>query len=516
MSISTDSGPPALDRPDDVRRVRDVLDRAGYDYTRVFERIANRRAKGMSISPRDRPRLLRLTRDGDPQATLIRLFMVGAPVSLEAFRRAVAPTDPADWAGLGLVAIEGDAVRRRLLVRPFGPFLLAHDPEANDGPPRPDIVPGISSTTMACASMLVRPPATRALDLGTGSGYLALLAAAHCRQVLATDVNPRAVAITRFNAMLNRVENIEAAQGSLYEPAGELRFDLIASNPPFVVSPAEGPMYRDSGLQGDAVTERILRGAPAHLAEGGFAQVICNWARIAGQDWLERLSGWLEDSGCDVWIVHSYSEDPGEYAQHWVAHPGSAPPDDVAEEFERWMAYYERNRIEAIDAGIISLRRRSGGRNWVRVDRDSDPDPYTGEAILRGFAAHDLIEHLQDDGALLAMRLRCRPELTISQRLEPTETGWTVAGARCTLGGGLALAGGVNPLVFHLLTLCRGQLTVAGVLAQVAARLGRGADEFRGEFLDAVRSLTLQGFLWPAERPLDPWSPGEPGEMRSA
>ena len=142
MSISTDSGPPALDRPDDVRRVRDVLDRAGYDFARVFDRIATRRAKGMSISPRDRPRLLRLTRDGDPQATLIRLFLVGVPVPLEAFRRAVAPMDPADWAGLGLVAIEGDAVRRRLLVKPFGPFLLAHDPEANDGPPRHDHRPG--------------------------------------------------------------------------------------------------------------------------------------------------------------------------------------------------------------------------------------------------------------------------------------------------------------------------------------------------------------------------------------
>lgn len=516
MSNPSESDVPALDRPDDVRRARDVLDRVGYDYTRVFERIANRRAKELSISPRDRPRLLRLTRDGDPQATLIRLLLVGVPVTLEAFRRAVAPMDPADWAGLGLVAIEGDAVRRRLLVRPFGPFVLAHDPQSNEGPSRADIVPGISSTTMACASMLVRPPADRALDLGTGSGYLALLAARHCRQVLATDVNPRAVALTRLNAMFNRIENIEAAHGSLYEPAGDLRFGLIASNPPFVVSPADGPMYRDSGMHGDAITERIIRGAPGHLAEGGFAQVICNWARIAGQDWLERLSGWLEGSGCDVWIVHSYSEDPGDYAQHWVAHPGSASTDAVADEFERWMAYYERNRIEAIDAGIISLRKRAGGRNWVRIDRNSDPDPYTGEAILRGFAAHDLIERLQDDGALLAMRLRCRPELAVSQRLEPTENGWSVAWAQCTLGGGLALEGGVNSLIFHLLTLCRGQRALSEVLPEVAARLGRDEDEVRPEALATARHLTLHGFLWPADRPLEPWASGDPAGMMPA
>ena len=457
MTPASDPLSLATNRPDDLHRVRDVLDRADYDYTSVFERIATRRAKELSLSPRDRPRLLRLTRDADPQAVLIRLFLIGAPVPLEDFRRTVTPMDPDDWASLGLVDIVGDAVRRRLLVRPFGPFILAHDPQANDATPRPDIVPGVSSTTMACASMLVRPRAGRALDLGTGSGYLALLYAGHCREVLATDVNPRAVALARLNAILNRIDHIKAAQGSLFEPAGGQRFDLIGSNPPFVVSPAEGPMYRDSGLHGDAITEQIVRNAPAHLNEGGFAQVICNWARIAGENWLDRLSGWLEDSGCDVWIVHSYSEDPGDYAQHWVAHPGAASPDAIADEFDRWMDYYQRNRIEAIDAGIISLRRRSGGPNWVRIDQESDPALYPGEAILRGFAAHDLIEQIQDDANLLAMRLRCRPEVTVSQRLEPTETGWTVAGARCTLGGGLAFEGGVNPLVFHLLTLCRGQ-----------------------------------------------------------
>ncbi len=220
---------------------------------------------------------------------------------------------------------------------------------------------GVTSTTMACAGARAAPRAW-ALDLGTGSGYLALLAAEHSRQVLATDLNPRAVALTRFNAMLNRLENVEAAQGSLFEPAGDLRFDLIASNPPFVVSPEDGLMYRDSGLQFDAITEQIVRGAPGHLAEGGFAQVICNWVRIAGRDWVERLSGWFEGSDCDVWIVQGKSCEPGDYAQHWLGQTGPTPPDGFADDFERWMGYYERNRIEAIDAGFISLRAAAGGK----------------------------------------------------------------------------------------------------------------------------------------------------------
>ena len=514
MSISSDPGPLVLDRPDDVRKVRDALDRAAYDYEHVSDRIATRRSIKLSPGPRDLPRLLRRTHDGDPQATLIRLFLVGVPVPLEAFRRAVAPMDPRQWAALGLVEIEADAVRRLVVLTPFGPFLLVHDPASTEGYPRPDHVMGISSTTVAFAAMLVRPPAQRTLDLGTGNGYLALLAAEHSRGVLATDVNPRAVAMARFNAMLNRAENLETAQGSLYEPAGDQRFDLIASNPPFVVSPQEGLMYRDSGLHGDAICERVVRGAPGHLAEGGFAQVICNWVRIAGQDWVERLSGWFEGSDCDVWIVHSFSEEPGEYAQHWLGQPGPTPPHEFAEAFERWMDYYERNRIEAVDAGFINLRRRSGGRNWVRIDRDRNPDPYTGAVILRGFVAADLVERIQDDGALLAMTLRCRPDLTVSQRLQPSESGWSVAGAECTLDAGLRFEGDFNPAVFHFLTLCRGDLPVSGVLEQTAARLGQDADEIRRECLDTVRSLTIQGFLWPADWPLEPWREGNPGEAR--
>ena len=299
--------------------------------------------------------------------------------------------------------------------------------------------------------------------------------------------------------MLNRLENIEAAQGSLFEPAGDLRFDLIASNPPFVVSPEDGLMYRDSGLQFDAITEQIVRGAPGHLAEGGFAQVICNWVRIAGRDWVERLSGWFEGSDCDVWIVQGKSFEPGDYAQHWLGQTGPTPPDGFADDFDRWMGYYERNRIEAIDAGFISLRGAARGSNWMRVDRDAHLEQYSGASILRGFAAHDLVDRLEDDGALLATALRCGPDLSVAQRLQPAGSGWAVADAECTLVGGTRFVGEVSPLVFHLLTLCRGQMPLSDVLAQVAARLGRDAGEIRQEFLDAVRTLTVQGFLWPSE-----------------
>jgi hypothetical protein len=114
------------------------------------------------------------------------------------------------------------------------------------------------------------------------------------------------------------------------------------------------------------------------------------------------------------------------------------------------------------------------------------------------------------------MRFRCRPELSVSQRLQPAESGWLVTGAECTLDEGLRFQGEVNPSVFHLLTLCRGHVPLAGVVELAAVRLGRELEEIRRECLETVRSLVLQGFLWPADWPLEPWSEGNPGERRPA
>ena len=505
MTGPTSSSPRAVDRPDDVSRVREVLDRAGFESRPVRERLGVGATADLNLGPLDRPRVLRRTGDGDALATLIRVFVAGVPVPLDAFRHAVYPMDPAAWAELGLVGLERDSVRRSVALLPSGRFLIAQDAILSDGTIRRDHVMGVTDSTRALSSMIVRPPARWTLDLGTGCGYLALLAAAHSQHVLATDVNPRAVAMARFNAMLNRIDNVECAAGNLFEPVGAHRFDLIVSNPPFVVSPQDDLTYRDSGLQGDAFCERLFRAVPDHLAEGGFAQVLCNWVRIAGQDWLERLTSWFDGSECDVWIIHARSTSPGEYAQQWLPHGDRSASGRFADDFARWMNYYDRHQIEAIDGGLISMRRRTGARNWIRVDTDRDVDGPSGAGILAGFAGKDLIDGVGDRGALWELRFLCPAEVRVSQRLRPTDSGWMVDQADSILGAGPRFEGEFKPLVFHLLTLCRGRLPLSAVLAQVASRLGQDEETIRAECLAAVRSLALQGFLRPAD----------PGESRS-
>ena len=448
--------PLALVRPEIIYQVREVLDNAGFDDSHVRERMAADQAGGISLGPYDLPRILRRTRHRDPLATLIRALLAGVPVPLDDFRRAVAQMAPSAWSDLGLIEIEADLVRSNVVLLPTNGFFIAHDSDPGQGDTRRENVMGVTPATRRFARSIMPVPSEYSLELGTGCGYLASKTAAHIRNVVATDLNPRAINLARFNALLNRIENVTFEEGNLFEPPGENLFDLIASNPPCVVSPRHDLIYRDSGLPGDAVCEQILLAAPLHLLEGGFALVLCNWVRIQDQNWAERLSPWFEGAGCDVWIVHWTSGEPGDYARNWPLQADRTPsPLRYANEFEEWMDYYDRLRIEAIDFGIIDLRKRTARQNWMRVDTDRNPDRCLGSGFLAGFAGHDLMDWL-DDGRSHEMTFVCRLDLRVSQHMRPTASGWMINGADCVLGEGLRYEGDFDPIVFHILHFVAG------------------------------------------------------------
>jgi protein-L-isoaspartate(D-aspartate) O-methyltransferase len=108
----------------------------------------------------------------------------------------------------------------------------------------------------------------KVLEIGTGCGYQALLAAEHAERVVATDISPRALSFAAFNAALNRVGNLELRRGSFFEPVEGERFELVVSNPPYAVSPESRLVYRDAGLPRDEVSALVVRGAAGALRPG--------------------------------------------------------------------------------------------------------------------------------------------------------------------------------------------------------------------------------------------------------
>jgi release factor glutamine methyltransferase len=122
-------------------------------------------------------------------------------------------------------------------------------------------------------------PGVSVLDLCTGSGLLALVAAQSGASTTAVDVSRRAIVSVRVNALLNRVA-VRALRGDLFAPVAGRRFDVIVSNPPYLPDPAQALPQRglarawDAGPRGRALLDRICVGAGEHLTDGGVLLMI--------------------------------------------------------------------------------------------------------------------------------------------------------------------------------------------------------------------------------------------------
>jgi len=318
-------------------------------------------------------------------ATAVRLFFLERPVPfLDAVRALGRRTvDALETTGL---ADLGDDVAPRARITPVGELLVASDGYSRDVQDPPDYVATYTPTSRLCDLLTPRPHVARALDLGTGNGIHALRAAQHSRHVVATDVNERALAYTELNAALNGLANVECRRGSLFEPVGDERFELITCNAPFVVSPERRWAYRDGGFEADGFSEHIVRGAADHLAEGGFATLLVSWIADDEDALDEHALGWVEETGCDGWILPVFGSEPLDHAAGWNAHL-AADPDAYGTAVDEWTRYLDDLGVRWVSEGAVLLHKRPGARRPVRVDEvDEDELDEAGDQVLRAFA----------------------------------------------------------------------------------------------------------------------------------
>jgi methylase of polypeptide subunit release factors len=462
------------------------------------------------------PARLAARREDTPVALLTRLFSVGDTLTRAQAERALPrlTVDGAQRCGLIVASGPGaDAhVRAAVDLRPY----TFSDPDgehtwwvASDlgeivtgSRLRDDHVLGIGGASATLASATTRAGVGRVLDLGTGCGIQALHASLHADAVVATDVSRRALAFAEFNRRLNAPPAAwEFRHGSLLEPvAGEL-FDLVVSNPPFVITPPGAPSfeYRDGGLRGDGIVHALVRDVGTVLAPGGVAHMLGNWEVRAGEDWRARVGKWLDEATVplDAWIIQRDLLDAAEYAETWLRDAGVVPERERAgfeEAYEAYLTDFAARGVVAVGFGIVTLRRPPGGEPTLRRLEEHEgalPQPL-GPHIGQVFAAHDWLASRSDD-EVMSERWVVAPDVTRETYGKPTLDDPEHILIR--QGGGLGRAIKADTALAGFVGACDGELTGAQIAGALAVLLEVDSAPMREGLAAAVRELARDGML---------------------
>lgn len=479
-----------LPATDDIRKLRDILETHRYSAADLKQRF------GITAPPvpGDRGRLLHLTREARPENALVRLFLLGATIAED--------SDDVLPDGLlhigreaGLLEVSDGRIRPRVVIVPVEHLLFASDAFDMLGSDRANdfVVPASTHAANFLRRLTLRAPIQSALDLGCGCGIQALFAAAHSERVVATDISESAVAYTRFNAALNGIGNVDCRVGDRFAPVAGEKFDLIVSNPPFVLGPGGQFTYRDSNLELDEFCRELVTATPGFLNDGGHAQLLCESVEIGGEAWPDRIRGWVTGTGCDAWVLHTPPVHPLHYAARRLADVQSSTPGPGS--YEDWVGYFETREVTAIHPAMMTLRKRRG-RNWVHFHGVADDiDSDAGDAVRGGIAACDLLDRCSDDDALLASRLRLSPSLQLEQQFVRDDEQWRPQHSLLRMSNGLRMDAEVDMQIIAFLHQLDPGQTLREIIDRFAGAVHVPADKLAADLLPVMRIFIGRGFV---------------------
>ena len=477
---------------EDAKRLREFLTQAGYteDNLRVSLKLEDLPSSRL----RNLARLHDRTAEPSLLNILVRWFWIGMQQDAATAEQHVPSWFTHLALECGLLTQRGGTLSSEVMLFPTDGFVFAADHTHKIDSADPDLVLWPNPTSRLLSRLTVRRPSRATLDLGTGNGIQALKAAAHSDVVVATDLNRRAVGFAAFNALLNGIENVECLAGDAFDPVAGRNFDLIVSNPPFFITPAHQYLFCDNRLDLDGLCCRLVREAPTHLHEGGYFQMLCEWAEVQGQSWKARLQEWLENVGCDAWVMKGYSEDPSEYAEERIRSTVANAERD-AEIYDSYMGYYRERKVLAIHGGAIVMRRRSG-HNWTVLEELAHtPKAPFGESIVQAFVARDLLQSHASDDQLLDICPRISEDVRLEQVFRRIDGGWERESLTIRRARGFEYFLGLQPIVAEFLSGCDGTRNLGVLVGELARKVSAPYEQVKKECLDVTRKLIERGFL---------------------
>ncbi|PFG17752.1 methyltransferase family protein [Propionicimonas paludicola] len=477
-----------------IDALRRALVAADYTLDAVSERLGNVGLAGLARNA-SVPALRTLAGATDSQAELIRFWLLGLPMPAGTIRPLLGCPDMLVEAGL--IAVNGDEWRAAIELKPHGSQArsgwICSDQTPLDGrvvPPSEDFVLGASPASTTLAQLVPPGHYGRVLDLGTGCGIQGLHLDAE--QLVATDLNPRALELACISLRLSGL-HADLRLGSLYEPVAGEQFDLIVTNPPYVIGPprADRLIYRDGGLAGDDLMREVVTGAAEHLNPGGYLVVLGNWA-ITDRPWDERLTEWITPTGCDALVLQREVLDAFEYIELWLADAGLTGRAEYLPRYRQWLDYFADNGITSVGLGWLVLRRADRDQPEVRFeDWPHAVHQPVGTAFANFFTAVDAARLPEPE--FWAQAWKQAPGLTQETFGRPGAADPEHLVLRQGYGFGRAMEPGTA--LAAVVGACDGELPLGALVAAVAGLLDEDGQTLANELLPTLRELVSLGYL---------------------
>jgi methylase of polypeptide subunit release factors len=437
--------------------------------------------------------LLARTEGDSTLAVLARLFFVCWPVT-EARCRAALPEQLLTSAfDCGLLTNDPDGLASTACLIPFRSRVIGCDsPRTRTADA--DMVTGPSASTHFLARLCIDGENETTLDLGTGTGALAIEAASYSRTVVGTDVNPRTLQFAEFNAALNGVANIDWRCGDAFTPACGERFTRIIANPPFFLTPGHTFTYCDSPLELDGFTARLARECSAYLEEGGFYQMICEWVELEGESWEQRLRDWTAQSGCDVLVLIAPRLTPLAYAEKRSKESRLMQAGVPEHSFHDRLRYLADRRVRHVIGGVITMRKRSGSANWFVAMGTEPAGTHVGSDVRARFDALTFLA-VNNADRIFEARFRLAPDVALAKIASAHESGWQTQSVDLAKTTGLVDKIRLDEIVSHFVPLFDGTNTLAQMAVIVSQHLQVGLEDAQQRCLQLAKRLLQSNFV---------------------
>jgi len=430
---------------------------------------------------------LALVRKGRPDTDLGALLSYGGALPRARAQTALGEPLVERLLEAGLLRAAGSDVVAELRVTPLDGVWIMSDELSRAGEP----AMGPSLTTDVLRRALPAVEGRTLLDVGCGAGTLAVWAAAKGARATAVDISPRSIELTRLNALLNDVP-CEAAAGDLTAPVAGRRFDLVVSQPPFLIKPpeVEAITYLHGGPSGVELTLRLLAELEGALAPEGRALVLFD-AGVGGPSLEQRVLGALRPRAPLGLVLSICGHVPADTVAFMTAAASSRLLDEAfASKARSYREHLHAQGIERVAHAIADVRRLPAGAasfaatvSWGRlsgVDADHLEAAWRGARLL-GLGPEALVR--------APLRIADGAKLRVE---EPLEGGGSPTFA-LAFGGGVVQDQALDEQSVAVLRALANRGTIAAACEELSEP-GQ-AEELYATVSDLIRRMILHGVV---------------------